>query len=322
MLNKIKSALIALFSKMIPRSFKDWVMKGRLRKYFVPSAISHETASEKRARLRAGGKPELFHLDLHISDHCNLNCKGCENYSSISKDKFVDFDVVKRDLERMAELFSNIEEIYLVGGEPLLHERIADFIYLSRETFPRSGVYVMTNGILVTRMAEDIWKAMHETGAILLCDSYPINIKVDEINALGEKHGVKVEWTPKVEEFFKVPLDLNKAQDGAKSFVRCRGMSNCATLDLGKLYGCSHIAYSHILQDEFPEIEGVEGLTPTPADYVDIYSDLDGDQILERLMSPVPWCSHCAFDSFVTYEWGRTSKDPNEWFLLKDMAAE
>lgn len=314
MSTNLKSRLREFAASLVPAQTKQKILEGPLRKYFVESVISHEKAAEKRARLKAGGRPTLFHLDVHICDHCNLNCKGCEHYSSLAKPSFADLDVIERDLRRLSELFENIEQIYLLGGEPLLHERVNDFVNMTREIFPRTRLYLMTNGILVTRMNEDFWKTLSKANCTLLCDSYPINLDVEKIESRAAEHRVKLEWMPVTEKFFKIPLDLTQSQDPAKSFNRCRGLSNCAIVREGKLYGCAHIAYADILQEEFADQASLESITPSSADFIDIFAAADGDEVIDRLMSPVPWCGHCDFDSFSTYEWGRTNRDFSEWF--------
>lgn len=312
----LKKYILTAGSAVLPQSAKERILRGPLRKHFIASGVSNESAADKRTRQAAGRKPVLHHLDVHITDHCNLNCKGCEHYSSIAKPAFADLGRVKRDLTRLAELFENINHIYLLGGEPLLHDRVADFILITREIFPHSNLALMSNGLLVTRMNDEVWEALAKTGTTLLCDSYPINIDTQKIEDLGHEHGVRVEWMPAAEKFFKIPLDITRSQDAQKSFNRCRGLSNCAIIRDGKIYGCAHIAYSDILQDEFGEQMSLDCITPTKLDYIDIYKESDGDKVIERLMSPVPWCGHCDFDSFSTYQWGRTNRAPEEWFKV------
>jgi len=303
---------------IVPDVVSDYAKKHLPRKYYIESVITHESPVQRFVRRAFTKKrPTLHHLDVHITDHCNLNCRGCEHYSSISKPVFCDLSSTVSDLERLAELFENIEQIYLLGGEPLLHPEVESFVRETRRIFPRTRLYLMTNGILVTRMSESLWNALHETGTTLLCDSYPINLPVEKIDALGAEYDVTVEWMKPTEEFFKIPIDTQGTCDPKKSFDRCRGLSNCAIVRDGHLFTCAHIAYAHIPIEKF----GLKGIDPAPEDSIDIHSDVTGDQVVDFLTHPVPWCSHCDFDSFSTYEWGRTSGDVGEW-LGEDKPAE
>jgi molybdenum cofactor biosynthesis enzyme MoaA len=77
-------------------------------------------------------KPELKYLELHLTDHCNLNCKGCGHYSPIAQENFASFVEFKKDMLRLGHLFRNIQIIRLMGGEPLLHPDVAFFLLKTR----------------------------------------------------------------------------------------------------------------------------------------------------------------------------------------------
>ena len=62
-----------------------------------------------------------------------------------------------------------IEQIYLLGGEPLLHPQVSEFIREARKHFPETRIYVVTNGSLVMRQDDEFWRAMAETRTILMC---------------------------------------------------------------------------------------------------------------------------------------------------------
>lgn len=281
-----------------------------LRRYYVESLISNEGRTKRFLRRTfTSRRPTLFHLDVHVTDHCNLNCRGCEHYSSISEPAFADLDRTVGELERLAELFDGIEQIYLLGGEPLLHPRVAEFVRETRRIFPRTRLYVMTIGVLVTRMPESFWDALHDADTTLLCDSYPINVPHDVIDELGRAHGVIVEWMKPAEEFFKIPLDRSASCDPAASFDRCRGVSNCAIVRDGRLYPCAHVAYADIPAGRF----GLPDIEPCEQDSISIFGEASGDEIVDFLMSPVPWCARCDFDSFELYPWSRGTGEASEW---------
>lgn len=254
-------------------------------------------------------KPVLYHFEVHITDHCNLNCKGCAHFSNLCKPTFADLDEFKADMRRMANLFSAVHQIYVMGGEPLLHPQVAEFIRAAREPFPNTRIYLMTNGTLVMKMAEEFWRALAETRVILLCDSYPIDLPVDEINAMGVKHGVEVEWTVAREEFFKIPIDPAGGHDMLSSFQRCQGFNNCPIIRDGRLYPCAYAAFGDVFGGYF----GLEGLGAGPKDSISIRDDADPEAVIEFLRHPVPWCAHCDMDSREFYTWGRSSRKLDEW---------
>ncbi len=251
--------------------------------------------------------PVLYHFEVHITDHCNLNCKGCSHFSNLCEPSFADLGEFEADMKRMAGLFSAVRQIYLLGGEPLLHLRVSEFARVARRIFPKTRIVLMTNGTLVTRQKEEFWSALREARVILLCDSYPIGLPVQEINRLGREQGVKIEWTVQRGKFFKVPLNPRGEHDAHSSFTRCHGRNNCPLLKNGRLYPCGYIAFADVFRKHF----NIREFEPTHSDSISI--DEPPELIMEFLLNPVPWCSHCDMDSLEFYTWGRSKRTMDEW---------
>lgn len=285
-----------------------WFNRHILRLYYPPSMVTRESAASRWVESRLGSKlPLLYHFEIHITDHCNLNCKGCGHFSNLSKSSFVDAAKFDADLGALAEKL-RVEQIYLLGGEPLLHPDVNEIIRKARARFPSTRLYVLTNGVLVTKMGEEFWRALFETGTILMCDAYPIGLPAEEIGRLAADHGVVVEWTDERDKFFKIPIDVDGSQDAADSFRRCSGICNCPMYKDGRLYPCAYSAYIDLFSDRF-ELDGLES---TESDSISI-RDNDSAAIMEFMTRPVPFCRHCDFDHFEMYPWGRTERKIEEW---------
>ena len=303
--------LRAAVTHTLPEPAVAWLRTNVIEPVSVKSMVSREPASVRWFRREVlHEKPVLYHFEIHITDHCNLNCKGCAHFSNLCKPTFADIADFETDMRAMADTFSAVEQIYLLGGEPLLHPDVNAFVRVSREVFPKTRISLMTNATLVTRMATDFWKALAESDVILLCDSYPIGLPVEEIDRLGREHGVTVEWTIAREEFFKIPIDPAGGHDPAVSFAKCKGYNNCPIVRDGKLFPCAYAAFADVFRERF-EIE--EGLEVTEADYVDIRAPHDADETMEFLLSPIPWCANCDMANMEFYEWGRSHKSIDEW---------
>ncbi len=260
----------------------------------------------RRRVLRA--RPVLHHLDVHIADHCNMRCKGCSHFSNISAPALADPGEFSADMHRLAELMS-VRDIFLLGGEPLLHPDVDRFVRDARHAFPRAAIYLFTNSTLVMRMPEKVWDALAKTGVILYCDRYPVDLPVAEIDARAAAHGVTVKWTEDRDSFFSIPIDLSGSQDAAASFSACSGVDNCVNLRHGRLYPCARIAYIDIFREHF----GIEGLAATDADSVSIYGEVDGWALMDFLTAPVPWCRHCDQEHLYWYPWERGATGIEQW---------
>ena len=309
-LERVPASLRRAVRRVVPARVVDSVRDSLIRRWYLRSMVTRDSAFVIWARRHLmHRKPVLFHFEVHITDHCNLNCKGCAHFSNLCEPTFADLGEFEIDMNRMANLFSKVEEIYLLGGEPLLHPDVASFCRVARKAFPTSRICLMTNGILVTRMSEEFWMTLADTGVILLCDSYPINLPVDEIDRLGREHGVTVEWTIPREEFFKIPIDLAAKHDPDVSFKRCQGFNNCPIVRDGHLYPCAYIAYADVFRDYFD----LGDLEVSEADSLPIREDLDPERVMEFLTHSVPWCAHCDMSTREFYAWGHSKCELSEW---------
>jgi len=96
---------------------------------------------------------------MHLTDHCNLNCKGCAHFAPIAEKWFADPVEHERDMERLSQLVAGIKTIRLMGGEPLLHPKIEPFLVSTREKFPEANIRLVTNGLLLQKMKTTFWSA-------------------------------------------------------------------------------------------------------------------------------------------------------------------
>ena len=81
--------------------------------------------------------PWLRHVEIHLVEHCNLNCKYCSHFSSIAKKEFYNLNEFKKDMARLAKVTNKkIKNIQLLGGEPLLHPNINEMMKFVRRKFP------------------------------------------------------------------------------------------------------------------------------------------------------------------------------------------
>lgn len=103
-------------------------------------------------------KPRLDYVEIEVSRGCNLNCKGCNEFSNlIDKSCYGDLESTRRDLLRLKELFWGIGKIRLMGGEPLINPAFPEFVRTAREVFPDCDLRLLSNGILIPQLSiEDL----------------------------------------------------------------------------------------------------------------------------------------------------------------------
>ena len=260
-------------------------------------------------------KPDKIWFEIHITEHCNLNCMGCNNFSCIADPEFIDVEEFRRDFARMGEIFGHeCGRIYLLGGEPLLHPEINTLMKYARENFPRGDIYIFTNGILLSGKEADFWETCRDNDIGILISAYPIKIDTEKIKFLAEKYSVSVKWawnqTANERDTFSVSaINLAGNSNVKLTFALCGSAINCITLKHGRLFTCVFAAHVHHFNKRFHQ-----NIMITEADYIDIYDDVSAEGIFKRLCEPIPACRYCIRTGpHRKFRWQISKQEITEW---------
>ena len=265
----------------------------------------------KNHRIRHDFSRKL-NFEYHIVDHCNLNCKYCSHYAPIAEPSFCDIEEYTKDLKRLSYIVpeEKIEKIRLLGGEPLLHPNIEDFLSIAYEIFPNVNRELVTNGILIKHMSEKFWNVCKKTGTRIYVSRYPIKLDYDDIVRILTNKGIKhiVGVVPK--DFDKHCIRLKRSRSSIYNHLLCiESYGPYMQLNAGKLYKCSYAAYSRHLCKRF----GVD-ISFYDQDYIDIYKISNIREIYSYLSRSIPFCSHCnPTKSTYMNKWDYSSFDILEW---------
>jgi len=253
----------------------------------------------------------LDYLEVHLTNHCNLNCAYCCHFSPIAEKYFMPIEHFKNDIERLASLSGgNIRRIRLMGGEPLLHPEIKEFMKIARSNFPKYEIAITTNGILLAEMEDEFWRICAENNIEIVLSYYPIEIDYTLINKLAIKNKVvlkaNIDTSMKIFRNFK--MDLSGTQSYKKSWYYCNHANACVNLLEGNLYTCDIVAHSRHLAKRFNIL-----FEYTDKDYIDIYKEKSMNSILKKLNKPHPFCRYCCIEDREIVEWDISKKELNEW---------
>jgi len=227
---------------------------------------------------------------------------------------FANLDVVERDCARISELSGGrVNEVQLLGGEPLLHPQITAFINVVRKYFPQDPIKIVTNGLLLLKQQDDFWDSCRKNNIQITVTKYPVNIDHDAIERHVRNKGVSFEFYGRTRNVPKtmqcVPLDLTGSQDPRDSFLKCNSANRCIALDNGKIYTCSLIPYVKYFNEYF-----CKNLVVSENDYLDIYKVKTIDEILEFICKPMPFCRYCNRKGIIwDIGYGVSKKDISEW---------
>lgn len=254
-------------------------------------------------------KPVLYRFEVQLVEHCNLDCRGCEHFSNLCPEGFADLKEFEGDMQAMAGIFSAVREIHLVGGEPLLHPKVLDFCRVARDAFPKSRIYLRTNGTLLMAQEEAFWASLAELKIRLLVSPYPIDIPKLEVELAAKQRKVGFEWVDLDKDLIKVPIDPRVRYDAAESFRGCQGLKNRPLLRHGRLYPCANVAYADLFRGHFK----LPGLQVYPTDWISIRDEPDPETVFAFLRNPVHWCGNCDMSNRSSYEWGQSAHHLSEW---------
>lgn len=261
-------------------------------------------------------KSTSISFEVHLSEHCNLNCKGCDHFSPLAKPEFPDFKSFSNDMEQMSKIFkAKADTIHLLGGEPLLNNDIIKFILKTRECFPDSGttkIKLITNGILLNSMSEQFWKTCFEKNITISVTKYPLKLDYKKMSETAKKSNVNFEFydnTDQEQVWYDIKLKTSGNQDPKRSFFKCFLSNKCVMLKNGKLYTCTLIPNIEHFNRYFDK-----DLKVCDKDYIDIYKVKDEDEIFEFLSNPIPFCRYCnPEEKDYSLKWEKSKRDIDEW---------
>lgn len=270
---------------------------------FEKNLDSDDLFSKQILWLKNVTKPLIYYLEVHASDSCNLNCKGCLHFSSLYKNDILpDIERVLSDVKRLNEK-CQIFHLRILGGEPLLNPRLGELITRLRSFLPDTDIGIVTNGTLITRQNKKLFEIMKENMVGFNITLYPPTYSnKDEIyKVLNEANVSYGSHRAKIDEFSKGFSLHRQSVESCKSHEVCVS-KGCLFLRNGRLYKCAPEA----LVNRFYEKFGI-GIDTTNAG-VDIYNnDIKWASLIQSLyQSPVEQCLYCS-NELKAFTWGVAS---------------
>lgn len=275
-----------------------------------PNPRESHSKWEKRYRenvyfIGQDGRLRLPQLDLNLTEHCNLNCAGCNHFCPLADKWFYSPMKAESELAQLKKYVGNVDRIFIVGGEPLLNPQVEDFFCIVHKFFPNAVQTLWTNGTLLKRMPESFWEKCREYQVDVRFTNYPqLRHRAPELarlirEKLGSFYGFDRE---------DCCLMLTDREVPNKSLSRC-GLP-IITLSRGKIYHCPYEAYIHIYNKrfgtKFPERQGYDIFAST--------ASVQGLQ--DHLVTPSAMCRNCRDkDNIVLVDWSSASEEPDAWVL-------
>lgn len=227
------------------------------------------------------------HLELIVTDHCNISCRNCNHASPIMVQWFADPDIVYRDFAILAK-FYRPRFIKVLGGEPLLHPNLDRVIMAARASGICDNFLLTTNGILLNRASDAIWEAVDAVEVNLYPSQFKALENINLAKAKAKAFGKRL--TVNRYDQFRATFSMQGTSDEAlinQIYGTCKiaNLWGCHAVKAGYFYKCPQSIY-------IPELTG----KLVASDRVEINeSHSFQEQLLEFINSPIPLsaCANC-----------------------------
>ena len=105
------------------------------------------------------GRP-LESLRISVTDRCNMRCRYCmpeQEYAWLPRESILSFE----EIDRLVGIFAGlgVDRLRLTGGEPLLRHELPTLVSQIRRHAEIRDIALTTNGILLSRYAEQLRQA-------------------------------------------------------------------------------------------------------------------------------------------------------------------
>ena len=257
-------------------------------------------------------------IDVQVCDHCNLRCAGCLHFAPLAERRFLDLDEYEHDLERLSSIEGiggYFGTVVLMGGEPLLHPRVADVVRMTRRHLPEEHIGLCTNGLLLRRMGDDFWDAIVTCDVELALSPYPIPVDYAALVELARGKGAWVTFNGDItgtcerkEAFLRLALDPEGACDPVRSFTSCPVGGRTLQLARGAIWPCQVAAH----HESFARRFGYD-MHDGPDDALPLDAIRSTDDIETFRRRSHPMCRYCDNDALAVVPWERSELAAEEW---------
>ena len=149
------------------------------------------------------------YFETHITEACNLKCRGCSHFSVFAKPKHKDLAEFEREFKRLSEI-EEIGIMRLMGGEPLLNPNFMEYLRIARKYFPDSHICLVTNGTLGERLVPHVDEI----------NELRINVTKSEYH-LGNEDPIAYTELHEKGQLYNISLDPSGQQNRDLSFHFC-----------------------------------------------------------------------------------------------------
>lgn len=276
-----RRTVLEVYKKLLTAGFSDiyfWLEKDSERSGAL-SFLEYECA-----RITARPDDILPHVEVHAVDYCNLNCAGCTHFSPVYDKRTPDIFARLDGIRKIKNITSNVLSFYVLGGEPLLCDDLAQYIETARNCFPFADIRVVTNGLLIPTVKQTVLDTFSRNHVVVDISEYqPVHQKIDKIKNVLRNNRIDycVRRLEKKQKFIK-PLALSTHSKYDKKCIS----DGCVSIKDDMIARCPTLMYVDILNQKY------HAHFPTGGIYK-IEEFHAPAELNEKMMKSVPLCEYC-----------------------------
>ena len=232
-------------------------------------------------------------MDIVITERCSLKCKDCANLMQYYENpKNSDLDLLLKSTDRLMECINRIGEFRVIGGDPLMNDKMYQVINKLVTYDNAENIVVYTNAKILPK-DENLTCLKHNKVSLLITNyGNKLSPKHEELIELLEANNILYVTEPVLEEWQDVgPLIFEKKTEAKLThlFNSCCASDILTLLD-GKLYRCPTAGHG----------ENLGAIPHNPNDVVDLADEsISIEETREKLIKfyyktdYISACSYC-----------------------------
>lgn len=187
-------------------------------------------------------------LEVFITEKCTLRCRDCSHLIKYyDHPENYDMDSILRYLGNVLEVVDYLEEVIILGGEPLLHKdlpRLLDYCYASEKI---GDITIISNGTVIP--TSDIVEAMKRNRVRLRLSDYgSLSVNLPKVRKLCDEQKIECFvlhelWTD-MGQIYRHEYGMDELNS---LFADCPFAFDLLLLE-GQLCRCAHVAHLNHLR--------------------------------------------------------------------------
>ena len=266
------------FRSMISGDLQRNHSGGEFTKDFVDFAVSNMVNSQKKYL-----DPDMLFIrsvDLILTEKCSLKCKDCANLMQFyEKPINIDGDELIGDLEDICTLADEINEIRIIGGEPMMNKNFHEISLKAANYDNVNKVVIYTNGTICPP-EEKIAALKHDKVFVFITTYGELSRNENKLSLILDKYNIQYNnqpaygWT----ECGGIDLWNRTAEINKEIFKNCCA-KHFTTMTDGKLFRCPFSA----------NVERLMAIPKAPSDYVSVRGYAKNKENFPKLKKKLRW---------------------------------